>query len=92
MNGFGSDIIDVGNNRRTFEREVQVDMLPKDFEKRAQNKIPVDKARRILSEMGVTDLPSSITPDIERDVLKNSPRLTPEQIKEFLKRESEPEQ
>jgi hypothetical protein len=88
MQGFGKESIDVGNVRRGLEREVQVDMLPSKFEEKAPHSISVDRSREILKKMGV-DLPTSISPQNEREMLENTPRLTPEQVKEYLRRASE---
>jgi hypothetical protein len=87
---FESGAIDLGNVRRTLEREVQVDLLPSEFAKRAQGTISVDKARQILKDMGIADLPTSIRSfNDSTQILENTPRLTPEQIHEFLKRAAE---
>jgi hypothetical protein len=48
---FDSGEIDLGNVRRTLEREVQVDLPPHEFERRAQGTISIDKSRKILKDM-----------------------------------------
>ncbi|WP_017324319.1 RHS repeat-associated core domain-containing protein [Synechococcus sp. PCC 7336] len=84
---FGSPDINLGNVRRTLEREVAVGMSPSDFARNAPNSISADRARQILSELGVADLPPSIGSVQEAtQILENTPRLTPEQILEFTRR------
>jgi hypothetical protein len=90
---FESGEIDLGNVRRTLEREVQVDLPPHEFEKRAQSTISIDKSRKILKDMGVADLPASVhSSDDGTQILNSTPRLNPEQIQEFLKRAAEVDQ
>ena len=85
--GFNNPEIDLGNVRRSLEREVQVGLAPLDFLDKAPIKISVDKASQILREMGVADLPSSISDRAQAtDLLENTSRLTPEQIAEFIDR------
>ncbi|WNZ24537.1 hypothetical protein HJG54_17880 [Leptolyngbya sp. NK1-12] len=87
--GLGNPAVDIGNVRRTLEREVQVDMLPLEFQSKASYAISVDRARQILSEMGVVELPNSIRPEDSVDYLRNTPRMTPEQIRDFFRRATE---
>jgi hypothetical protein len=71
---------------------VQVNIPPIEFQRRAQHTIPVDKARRILKEMGVADLPASFpSTAAATEALENTPRLTPEQVQEFLRRAKQSE-
>ena len=85
--GFDNPKIDLGNIRRSLEREVEVGLAPLDFLDKAPIKISVDKASQILREMGVADLPSFISTRSESTyLLENTPRLTPEQIAEFIDR------
>jgi filamentous hemagglutinin len=87
MRNFAGGDIDLGNVRSSLEREVQVNMPPSQFEAQAPNAIPVDVARQILSDMGIADLPPTITNSYQAtQILESTPRLTPEQIQEFLQR------
>jgi hypothetical protein len=89
---FESGEIDLGNVRRTLEREVQVDLPPSEFQKRAQGTISVDRARQILKDMKIADLPASLRSfNDSTQILESTPRLTPEQINEFLKRAANPD-
>ena len=82
----GNPAVDLGNVRRILEREVGVGLTPSDFARNAPNSVPVDKARQILSELGIADLPPSIqSTDEATRILKNTPRLSPEQILEFVR-------
>ena len=85
----GNPAVDLGNVRRILEREVAVGLAPSDFARNAPNSVSVDKARQILSELGIADLPPSIqSTDEATRILKNTPRLSPEQILEFVRRSS----
>ncbi|MBF2049791.1 MAG: hypothetical protein IGS54_20895 [Elainella sp. C42_A2020_010] len=84
--GLGNPVVDTGNFRRVLEREVQVGMLPLEFQNKALHSISVDRARQILSEMGVAELPNSIGTGDTSEYLRNTPRMTPEQIYEFVRR------
>ena len=87
MRRFGAGDIDLGNVRASLEREVQVNMQPRQFEALAPNSIPVDTARQVLSDMGVAKLPPTITSSQQAtQILEATSRLTPAQIQEFLTR------
>nr|WP_238691736.1 LysM domain-containing protein [Xanthomonas arboricola] len=87
MRRFGAGDIEVGNIRSSLEREVQVNMRPSQFEALAPNSIPVDTARKVLSDMGVANLPPTITGSHQAtQILETTSRLTPAQIQEFLTR------
>ena len=87
MRNFGAGDIDLGNVRASLEREVQVNMQPSQFESAAPNSIPVDAARQALSDMGVAELPPTITSSQQAtQILEGTSRLTPAQIQEFLTR------
>jgi hypothetical protein len=91
MNDFAGGDIDLGNVRSSLEREVQVNMSPSAFQAKAPNAIPVDVARQALSDMGIADLPPIITSTQQAtQILEETPRLTPAQIKEFLQRTVKP--
>ncbi|HEX8546706.1 MAG TPA: hypothetical protein VF691_07060, partial [Cytophagaceae bacterium] len=84
---FSNPAIDMGNVRRTLEREVQVGMPPLEFAEQAPYSISVERAREILKDMGIADLPQVIySTEDGRQLLESSSRLTPEQIKEFIRR------
>ena len=69
---------------------MRVNVSPTDFSRIAPNKISVDQARQILSDMKVADLPSVIRTSPEAtQILESTPRLTPSQIQEFLLRASQ---
>ena len=87
MRNFGAGDIDLGNVRASLEREVQVNMQPSQFESAAPNSIPVDAARQALSDMGVAELPPTITSSQQAtQILEATSRLAPAQIQEFLTR------
>lgn len=79
----GNPSIGMGNVRKTLEREVSVGLKPTDFAAAAPNSISVDEAREILSELGF-NIPSTINSDEARQFLENTPKLTPEQVNEFV--------
>ena len=58
-----------------------------DYANRAPNSMPVDAARQILSDMGLPPFPHSLISRLERaHVLDSFPRMTPEQMAEFIRR------
>ncbi len=78
---------DVGNWMAAQEREVGVLMTATEFAERAPNAVSADVARRVLAEMGLPDLPSTVaSPSARSMLLDAAPRMTPEQIAEFLRR------
>ncbi len=58
-----------------------------DFAQRAPNSVSVDTARQALNDMGMPELPYSILNSSQRSqFLDMAPRMTPEQIADFLSR------
>jgi hypothetical protein len=87
LRSFAHGSIDGGNTFASLEREVQVNMSPTAFEAQASTQVSADAARKILSEMGVAQLPSSIYSETQMtQILKSIKPLTPEQIKQFLQK------
>ena len=69
------------------EREVGLPISPTEFAQRAPNTIPVDMARQALREMGLPSLPYSVrVPSQRAQLLNDVPRMTPEQVADFLHR------
>ena len=81
--GFGNPAVELGNVRRTLEREVSVGLTPTEFAAAAPNSISVDRARQILQEIGF-NIPSTLNSDEARNLLENTPKLSPKQIQEFI--------
>jgi hypothetical protein len=76
-----------GNWFALQEREVGVLNNAAGFAERAPYKIPVDRARMILDDMGLPSLPRVIrTSDDRRVFLDAAPKMKPEQTAEFLRR------
>ena len=75
----------MGNVRKTLEREVSVGLTPTDFAAAAPNSITVDQAREILKEIGF-DVPSTLDSDMARKFLEETPKLSPQQVQEFVNR------
>ncbi|MCX3061561.1 ricin-type beta-trefoil lectin domain protein [Streptomyces beihaiensis] len=65
------------------EAEVQLDMPPTEFAGRASIEIPVSHARAILGRMGI-GIPRDIGIDDLNPTLEFTPKLTPEQISQFV--------
>jgi hypothetical protein len=65
------------------EAEVGVELTPEEFANRASLHIPSNAARKILSNMGI-DIPSRIGIADLGPVLADTPKLTPEQISQFM--------
>ncbi|MFM9923120.1 filamentous hemagglutinin N-terminal domain-containing protein [Variovorax sp. H27-G14] len=75
-----------GNIYRVLELQVGMYISPADFAARAPNSISVDVARKALADMGMP-LPVSLSTRADRNYfLAAAPRMTPEQIAEFLSR------
>jgi len=73
-----------GSVRAALEAEVAVELLPAEFAARASTTITAAEARTALSNLGVR-VPPAIRGSAAADsVLRNTPRLTDAQIKEFL--------
>lgn len=81
--GLGNPSIELGNVRRTLEREVSVGLTPTDFAEAAPNSITVGQAREILKEIGF-DIPATLDSDAARQFLEETPKLSPEQVQEFV--------
>ena len=78
---------DVGNWMAEQEREVGVLTTASDFAARAPNSVSVDAARQVLGDMGMPELPYSVaSPSARSMLLDAAPKMTPEQIAEFLQR------
>jgi hypothetical protein len=81
------DIADVptgqGGVYKRLEKEVALVISPLEFAQRASISISVSQAKAILQSMGFT-LPSRIRPDQMTEVLMNTPRLTQQQIVQFV--------
>jgi hypothetical protein len=73
------------NALKGIENEVAVGLKPAEFASKASLTITVDQARKILGEIGIK-LPAKISLDEISSYLKNTPKLSQAQIKEFLKR------
>ncbi|WP_395292930.1 hypothetical protein ACF9IK_04475 [Kitasatospora hibisci] len=65
------------------EAEVGVELSPGDFARRSSIQIPASAARGILSRMGIS-IPSRIGIDDLSPLLANTPKLTPEQVSQFI--------
>lgn len=78
---------DVGNWMAEQEREVGVLTTASDFAARAPNTVSVDAARQVLGDMGMPELSYSVpSPSARSMLLDAAPKMTPEQIAEFLQR------
>ena len=78
--------IEAGNVLASLEREVGVMLPPAQFATRADTALTVGQARAILIDMGV-DLPGKIRgAPMLQSALESTQRLTPAQIREFLRR------
>ncbi|MDQ0045674.1 hypothetical protein [Variovorax boronicumulans] len=76
-----------GSYAAVREREVGLPMTSLEFANRAPNTIPVDMARQALQDMGLPSLPHSVQTSTQRGQLLNDvPRMTPEQVADFLRR------
>ncbi|NEW47116.1 DUF6531 domain-containing protein [Nocardia cyriacigeorgica] len=67
------------------EAEVGLGMSPSEFASRASIEIPASAARSILSDIGIS-LPNSIGIDDLTPLLRDTPKLTPGQINQFVER------
>lgn len=73
-----------GNVLAHLEREVGINILPAEFARRASVTITASQARAILERMGIS-IQSNIRGPADVDaVLRATPRLTTEQIQQFL--------
>jgi hypothetical protein len=78
---------DVGNWMAAQEREVGVLTTASDFSARAPNTVSVDAARKVFGDMGMPNLPYSVpSPSARSTLLDAAPKMTPEQVAEFLQR------
>jgi len=73
-----------GNVLAHLEREVGIGILPAEFARRASITITASQARNILSGMGIHIQLSIRGPAAVDAVLRATPRLTSEQIQQFL--------
>jgi hypothetical protein len=79
--------LETGNLFASREGEVSIAMSPTEFAVRAPNTISVDTARAILEEMGMPPLPRAIFDTTDStSYLQGAPRMTPEQVAEFIAR------
>ena len=77
----------MGNWMAMQEREVGVLLSPKAFAAKAPHSISPDVARQALHDMGLPPLPYSVqTPSMRSTLLDAAPKMTPEQVNEFLRR------
>lgn len=80
----GLEIVE-GNVLSSLEREVGVAVQPLEFANRARTTITAEEARAILRGMGI-QLPGQIHSKVVlAEILRDSPRLTREQIIEFVR-------
>jgi hypothetical protein len=78
---------DVGNWMAEQEREVGVLTTASDSATRAPHSVSVNTARQVLMDMGMPELPYSVaSPSARSMLLDAAPKMTPEQIAEFLQR------
>ena len=76
---------DVGNWMAAQEREVEVLITSRDFAAQAPSPVPVDTARQVLGEMDMPALPHTVaSPSARSMLLDAAPRMTPDQVFEFL--------
>lgn len=76
-----------GNRYAIQEREVGLPITSQDFAERAPNAVSADQARSILGEMGMPPLPRNVLNSTDRsNFLNGVPKMTPEQINDFLRR------
>jgi hypothetical protein len=84
--GLGNVEVGPGNVRASLEAEVAVYQAPAEFAAGADITLTAEQSRAILREMGF-EVPSRIANVARADeFLRNSPRLTPTQVAEFLRR------
>ena len=77
----------MGNWMAKQEREVGVLLRPDEFAIKAPYSVSPDKARQVLHDMGFPQLPYSIqNPSMRSTILDAAPKMTPEQIREFIQR------
>jgi hypothetical protein len=77
---------DVGSWIARQEREVGVLLKPSEFAEKAPKSIPVDSARQVLADMGFPPLPYAVQTSRRGEYLEAVPRMTPDQVAEFLRR------
>ena len=78
---------DAGNWMTLQERKVGVLMNAQEFSQKASFSVSADKARQVLADMGLPPLPNSVpTPSARSMLLDSAPKMTPEQVSEFLNR------
>lgn len=73
-----------GNVLQSLEKEIGVGMAPAQFTLKASTTITADQAVGILKNMGIK-LPTTVKLENLSEVIRNTPRLTPNQIQEFYK-------
>jgi len=71
-----------GNVLQSLEKEVAIGLKPVEFAEKTTLTISADQARSILNNMGIK-LPANIPLDKISEVIKNTPRLSPSEIKQF---------
>lgn len=75
-----------GNVLSALEKEIGIDLAPSQFAKKASINISTSEARGILKSMGY-DLPANISSKEQlNNVLKNTPRLSTQEIKIFIQK------
>lgn len=76
--------ISEGNVLRNLEKEVCVEILPKEFADRSSLSISAQDSRAILSEMGY-DIPEAIYDKQQlNSILKETPRLSSDDIQIYI--------
>lgn len=73
-----------GNALAELEAEIGVELLPVNFAEAADTSVPVGAARAILKELGLP-MPTRLRLDELQDYLHATPRLTPEQVRAFIR-------
>ncbi|MFF2082373.1 RHS repeat-associated core domain-containing protein [Nocardia sp. NPDC058176] len=85
----GEDIADIerltGYGVISREAEVPLDISPADFSSRASIEIPASVARSILGDMGI-NIPRSIDLGNMDAIMDETPKLSSEQVREFVER------
>ena len=70
----------------TLEKEVGIEMLPKDFGNKAGISISSECARNILKDMGYSLQSNIYGKEQLNSILKNTPRLDKIEIEKFVER------
>jgi len=76
------------NVLRKIEKEVAVTLKPLEFAQKASLSVSAEKAREILKGMGI-NIPAKITKEGISQLLKDTPKMSSEQIETFIKKVQE---